>query len=53
MQDSQKDEIRLAKDSLNGRKQQVILIYFGIDRDYALMLNEIGKEINLTRERVR
>ena len=25
----------------------------GIDRDYALTLNEIGEEFSLTRERVR
>ena len=28
-------------------------MYFGIGRDYALTLNEIGEEFNLTRERVR
>jgi len=28
-------------------------MYFGIDREYALTLNEIGEEFNLTRERVR
>ncbi len=52
MQDSLKDEIRSAVDSLNECEQQVILMYFGIDRDYSLMLNEIGRKINLTRERV-
>ena len=42
MQNSLKDEIRPAMDSFYERKQPVILMYFGIDRDYSLMLNEIG-----------
>jgi RNA polymerase primary sigma factor len=28
-------------------------MYFGIDREYALTLNEIGEKFHLTRERVR
>ena len=28
-------------------------MYYGIDQDYTLTLNEIGEEFNLTRERVR
>ena len=28
-------------------------MYFGINREYALTLNEIGEEFGLTRERVR
>jgi RNA polymerase primary sigma factor len=28
-------------------------MYFGIGRDYALTLNEIGDEFGLTRERIR
>ena len=53
MQDSFKNEIRQALVGLNEREQQVILMYFGIDRKYVLTLNEIGQEFNLTRERVR
>ena len=53
MNDSLKDEIRQSLDTLKERERQVIKMYFGIERDYALTLNEIGEEFNLTRERVR
>jgi RNA polymerase primary sigma factor len=53
MNDSLKDEIRQSLDTLKQRERQVIKMYFGIERDYALTLNEIGEEFNLTRERVR
>lgn len=53
MSDSLKDEIKQALETLKERERQVIKMYFGIERDYALTLNEIGEEFNLTRERVR
>ena len=53
MNDSLKDEIRNSLDTLKDREKLVIKMYFGIERDYALTLNEIGEEFNLTRERVR
>ncbi len=53
MQESLKNEIRQVLDTLSEREQRVVLMYFGIDRDFALTLNEIGQEFNLTRERVR
>ena len=53
MSDSLKDEIRHSLNTLKERERDVIQMYFGIDRDYALTLNEIGEEFNLTRERVR
>lgn len=53
MSESLKDEIRQSLQTLKDRERQVIKMYFGIDRDYALTLNEIGEEFNLTRERVR
>ena len=53
MTDSLKDEIRNSLDTLKDREKMVIKMYFGIERDYALTLNEIGEEFNLTRERVR
>ena len=48
-----KDEIRQSLETLKEREKQVMKMYFGIDRDCALTLNEIGKELNLTREHVR
>ena len=53
MNDSLKDEIRNSLDTLKDRERMVIKMYFGIERDYALTLNELGEEFNLTRERVR
>lgn len=53
MGESLKQEIRSALGTLKEREREVIKMYFGIDRDYALTLNEIGEEFNLTRERVR
>lgn len=53
MRVSLQEEIRGCLDSLKDREQDVIKMYFGIDRDFALTLNEIGEEFNLTRERVR
>ncbi|MBT3478424.1 MAG: sigma-70 family RNA polymerase sigma factor [Candidatus Marinimicrobia bacterium] len=53
MAESLKDEIRQSLDTLKERERQVIKMYFGIERDYALTLNEIGEEFSLTRERVR
>ena len=46
-------EVRDSLDTLKEREKDVIKMYFGIERDYALTLNEIGEEFNLTRERVR
>ncbi|MEE9166356.1 MAG: sigma-70 family RNA polymerase sigma factor [Candidatus Neomarinimicrobiota bacterium] len=53
MTESLKEEIRSCLESLKDRERDVIKMYFGIDRDYALTLNEIGEEFSLTRERVR
>ncbi|HNZ37183.1 MAG: RNA polymerase sigma factor RpoD/SigA [Candidatus Marinimicrobia bacterium] len=53
MDESLKQEIRAALNTLKKREREVIKMYFGIDREYALTLNEIGEEFNLTRERVR
>ena len=46
-------EVRDALQTLKDREKDVIKMYFGIDREYALTLNEIGEEFGLTRERVR
>ena len=51
--ESLKEEIRVALATLKDRERDVIKMYFGIDQDYALTLNEIGEEFSLTRERVR
>ena len=51
--ESLKEEVKAALATLKDRERDVIKMYFGIEQDYALTLNEIGEEFNLTRERVR
>ena len=53
MRDSLREEVIAALETLKDREKDVIKMYFGIGMDYALTLNEIGEEFNLTRERVR
>ena len=53
MFESLKNEIQQALETLKEREQEVIRMYFGIEREYPLTLNEIGEEFHLTRERVR
>ena len=53
IRDALTDEIRQSLTTLQKRERDVIRMYFGIDMDYALTLNEIGEEFSLTRERVR
>jgi len=50
---SLEEEVKASLTSLKDREQEVIKMYFGINREYALTLNEIGEEFGLTRERVR
>ncbi len=51
--ESLKVEIRNALAALPEREAEVLRLYFGIDVDYAMTLEEIGEKFNLTRERVR
>lgn len=53
MTESLKAEIKSALDVLNEREKEVLKLYFGIDTEQALTLEEIGEKFNLTRERVR
>lgn len=53
MTESLKEEIKRALTILNEREKEVIKLYFGIDTDQPLTLEEIGEKFNLTRERVR
>jgi len=46
-------EIDKALDSLTPREAEVINLYFGLNAEKALTLEEIGARFNLTRERVR
>lgn len=40
-------------DTLTEREKKVISLYFGIDQNKDLTLEEIGKELGLTKERIR
>ena len=51
--DSLKFEVEKALSTLTEREAEVISLYFGINRDHSLTLEEIGEKFKLTRERVR
>lgn len=51
--DSMKQEIERSLRQLTARQQEVIRLFFGIDEDHALSLEEIGSRFGITRERVR
>lgn len=53
MDESLKEEVRRALKTLTEREAQVIRLYFGLDQEHSLTLEEIGEKFNLTRERVR
>lgn len=46
-------EIEKALDTLTAREAEVINLYFGLNHEKPLTLEEIGARFNLTRERVR
>ncbi len=46
-------EIERSLDTLTEREADVLKLYFGINRQHPMTLEEIGKAFNLTRERVR
>ena len=53
MADSSKMQIRHILSSLDERELRIIYLYFGLDCDETMTLEEIGGTMNLTRERVR
>jgi len=53
MTESLKTEIESALSSLSERESEVIKLYFGLNKEHSLTLEEIGERFNLTRERVR
>ncbi len=53
MNDSLKKEIEQALATLSPREAEVIRLYFGLNIDQPLTLEEIGVKFSLTRERVR
>jgi len=53
MRESMKEDVIGSLSKLAERERAVIEMYYGIGRESALTLNEIGEEFSLTRERVR
>lgn len=53
MSDSLRSEIERALSSLTEREAEVVKLYFGLNKEHSLTLEEIGEKFNLTRERVR
>jgi len=46
-------EVERALSTLTTREAEIIRLYFGIDREQALTLEQIGNKYDLTRERIR
>ncbi len=53
MSDSLRREVQRALSTLTQREADVITLYFGLNGEHAMTLEEIGEKFNLTRERVR
>ncbi len=53
MRESLKNEVERALSTLTSREAEVVRLYFGLDQEHPLTLEEIGEQFNLTRERVR
>lgn len=48
-----REELRAALESLTDREKQVVRLRFGLEDGRARTLEEVGKEFNVTRERIR
>jgi RNA polymerase primary sigma factor len=53
MTDSLRKEVQRALSTLTQREADVITLYFGLNGEHSMTLEEIGEKFNLTRERVR
>ncbi len=51
--DSLRKEVQRALSTLTQREADVITLYFGLNGEHSMTLEEIGERFNLTRERVR
>lgn len=47
------DQLQEVLDTLTDREQKVLRLWFGLDDGRARTLEEVGKEFNVTRERIR
>ena len=53
MSDSLRKEVQRALSTLTQREADVIALYFGLNGEHPMTLEEIGEKFDLTRERVR
>ncbi|MCH7962780.1 MAG: sigma-70 family RNA polymerase sigma factor [Bacteroidetes bacterium] len=53
LSESLKTEIASALSTLPEREAEVLRLYYGLETEHAMTLEEIGEKFNLTRERVR
>jgi RNA polymerase primary sigma factor len=53
VEESMKTEIKMALESLTRSEEEVLRLYYGIERERSLTLLEIGAKMNLSRERIR
>ena len=53
LRESARVQLETALDTLEERELRIIRLYFGLDGNEALTLEEIGDMMNLTRERIR
>ncbi|NIM18961.1 MAG: sigma-70 family RNA polymerase sigma factor [Candidatus Latescibacteria bacterium] len=47
------DDMEKALNTLSGREREILVLYFGLNNEEPLTLEEIGRRLNLTRERIR
>jgi RNA polymerase primary sigma factor len=48
-----REQLAKVLESLDGREQRILRLRYGLDDGHARTLEEIGREIGLTRERIR
>ncbi len=53
MRQSLGSEIQRSLATLSEKERDIVNMYYGINRNYSLTLEEIGAKFDLTRERVR
>ena len=53
MRDSMREEVQRVLSNLTQREADVISLYFGLNGEHSVTLEELGYKFNLTRERVR
>ncbi len=53
VEESMKTDIKMALESLSKTEAEVLRLYYGIEKERAMTLLEIGNEMKLSRERIR